>query len=78
MLFLRPLQCGIFVFKKLNWHARVSGKSRVGSLEVESLERELRLDDSGGLDPGPQHVLLRRCVVRGGDAVQAGRDKNTC
>ena len=40
------------------------------SLEVEPLEVELRLDDAGGLDPGPEHVLLRGDVVRGGDAVQ--------
>ena len=33
------------------------------SLEFESLERELRLDDARRLHPGPEHVLLRGHVV---------------
>ena len=40
------------------------------SLEFEPLECELRLDDAGGLDPGPEHVLLRGHVVRAADAVE--------
>ena len=39
-------------------------------LEFEPLECELRLDDAGGLDPGPEHVLLRGHVVRAADAVE--------
>ena len=44
--------------------------SLVVLLEVKPLEGELRLDDAGGLDPRPQHVLLRGHVVRRGDAVE--------
>ncbi len=47
------------------------------SLEVESLERELRLDDARGLDPGPQHVLLGGHVVGGGDAVETKERRAT-
>ena len=41
-----------------------------GLLEFEPLECELRLDDAGGLDPGPEDVLLRGHVVRAADAVE--------
>ena len=40
------------------------------SLEFESLECELRLDDSRRLHPGPEHVLLRGHVVGAADAVE--------
>ncbi len=49
----------------------LSAEHYSNSLEVESLEVEVRLDDAGGLDPGPEHVLLRGRVVRRRDAVQA-------
>ena len=35
----------------------------VEELEVEVLEGEVNLDDSGGLHPRPQDVLLRRLEV---------------
>ena len=37
--------------------------AHVEELEVEVLEGEVNLDDSGGLDPRPQDVLLRRLEV---------------
>ena len=40
------------------------------SLEIEVLEREVDLDDAGGLDPGPEDVLLRGLVVLGAQSVQ--------
>lgn len=50
------------------------------SLEVQVLECEMRLHDAGGLDSGPQHVLLRGDVIRLGYPLQvvqvaAGRAK---
>ncbi len=42
----------------------------VSLLEVEVLEREVDLYDSGGLDSGPQDVLLRRLVVLGSQPLQ--------
>ena len=47
-----------------------SSKSKNNLLEVESLEVELGLDDAGGLDPGPEDILLRWHVVRGRDPIQ--------
>ena len=40
------------------------------SLELEVPEAEVGLDDAGGLDSGPEHVLLCGHVGGAGDAVQ--------
>ncbi len=49
------------------------------SLEVEVLEGEVDLHDSGGLHPGPEDVLLGRLVVLGAEPLkvvqEAGKKK---
>ena len=47
------------------------------SLEIEVLEREVDLDDAGGLDPGPEDVLLRGLVVLGAKPVQVVQETTT-
>ena len=47
------------------WHllTRVWGQRCVALLEVQLLEGEVSLHNAGGLDPGPQHVLLCGDVI---------------